>query len=1373
MKTFKALAILSALLCATTNWAGPILPGSGTKDDPYLIGSLKDWREFSIYVGNNYTPFDECYKLTADIGPINDINYIIGYLDHPFKGIFDGDGHTLTMDFDSDTYGYVSPFFNIYDATIKNLHVTGEVTAAEPYAAGLVQEVESYYGNTIENCRVSTKIICNATTSGECIIGGFVGSNPDMDLNITGCVFDGQIIAPNLTGCAGFVGWNDADRRGNVNITDCVFAPTALNVKGGMTFVRSSKYGEDFVKISNSYYTTLLGNVQGKKAHAITGSEGVTVAMAGEATEYNMSQITAYSGNAGLKYNDIIYAGSGDVVSLNLSSSGYAYTSSTGTLSGVVNPFTLTMADADVVVSNSDIVIVKTDQELRTVLPIDGVKILLANDIDLSNSTLSIASGKTVTIDLGGYTLDRKLTKRGEGGGQVITVRNGATLNLSNGTLKGGWGGAGGALVNEGGMVTLTDVIITHNVADDRGGGICNREGGTLTMTGGVITDNSSNDKTGAKGGGGFFNEVNATATLTGVTITGNKNKTYGGGGICNFGTLTIDGCTITGNTAGANGGAIWQEGTLNLQGKNTITDNQAGGKANNIYLYNTVITVTGSLTGSSIGVSMEHAVTFTSGYNTYNEGVDPATIFSSDDAVFYVMRTADETCLALDYVVCSWDDESKVVKSEIKTLASGNYTVLKGGGDIDLQPGYYIVKSNVTYGTINMKGSGTHHLILCDGARIKANFIHIIDDDVLHIYGQTNSSGQLIIDEPLLNCAGIGCTSDESVGTIVIHGGDISAHSDGGSAGIGSSNYSSGSHGSSWRVPRHRSDLSSADDGTITIYDGTVKAYGGTNGSGIGGGRHTRSGTITINGGKVYAYGGDDAAGIGGGWDTSGYSLVVNGGYVEAHGGGNGAGIGSGSVQIDNGKNVVGGEVTINGGEVYAYGGVDAAGIGGGEDGHGGTITITGGYVYAEGNDYGSAIGGGQDGDGGNITITGGTVIAKAGANAPGAIGGGEDGEHGSLTLGDDRCAYITNNLWRCKKENRVNDCWGAAYLQISECLHGDATVSIVSGDKHNMSNCKWCYVTGEEAHTFGEDGQCPVCKLIRLEDQGDNSALFSKWADGEAHDFLFSGRKLEADTVQSSMVNGQSSMVNGQWQPRAYTVCLPFDMDLTGRDDLMLYTLSYIKDGSEMVFTQTAKKIEAGKPYLIVIHQGELELMGHSKLITTASEGVRVYDWENRDQPLGWWRGTLTKIESADAAAMMAYALQSVGDFRRIRPDTPQAWWGAFRSMYCPDELPGTNRFTINKGTFGGFGGQTVTVTFEGDADIQDGTGIDEIKNEQLIINNEDDAVYDLSGRRINSKFKIATSFSRSARDPFGVQNSKLPRGIYINNGRKIIIK
>ena len=52
---------------------------------------------------------------------------------------------------------------------------------------------------------------------------------------------------------------------------------------------------------------------------------------------------------------------------------------------------------------------VGTDAELRTAIQNDGANIIVTADIDLSNITLSIESGRTVTIDLGGYTLDRGL----------------------------------------------------------------------------------------------------------------------------------------------------------------------------------------------------------------------------------------------------------------------------------------------------------------------------------------------------------------------------------------------------------------------------------------------------------------------------------------------------------------------------------------------------------------------------------------------------------------------------------------------------------------------------------------------------------------------------------------------------------------------------------------------------------------------------------------------------------------------------------------------------------------------------------------------------------------------------------------------------
>jgi hypothetical protein len=55
--------------------------------------------------------------------------------------------------------------------------------------------------------------------------------------------------------------------------------------------------------------------------------------------------------------------------------------------------------------------IVTTDEELRAAVQNDNASILLANDIELSNSTLEIKANATVTLNLGGHTLDRKLTQ--------------------------------------------------------------------------------------------------------------------------------------------------------------------------------------------------------------------------------------------------------------------------------------------------------------------------------------------------------------------------------------------------------------------------------------------------------------------------------------------------------------------------------------------------------------------------------------------------------------------------------------------------------------------------------------------------------------------------------------------------------------------------------------------------------------------------------------------------------------------------------------------------------------------------------------------------------------------------------------------------
>jgi len=112
---------------------------------------------------------------------------------------------------------------------------------------------------------------------------------------------------------------------------------------------------------------------------------------------------------------------------------------------------------------------------------------------------------------------------------------------------------------------------------------------------------------------------------------------------------VTIDGCTITGNTSKANGGGVWNGpgSTINMQGKNTVTDNQGDGKTNNVYLRDgVIITVTGSLEGSQIGISMANPGILTSGWSTYNQDVVPATYFDSDNADYEIASSNDECLL-------------------------------------------------------------------------------------------------------------------------------------------------------------------------------------------------------------------------------------------------------------------------------------------------------------------------------------------------------------------------------------------------------------------------------------------------------------------------------------------------------------------------------------------------------------------------------------------------------------------------------------------------------------------------------------------------------------------------------------------------------
>ena len=253
-------------------------------------------------------------------------------------------------------------------------------------------------------------------------------------------------------------------------------------------------------------------------------------------------------------------------------------------------------------------------------------------------------------------------------------------------------------------------------------------------------------------------------------------------------------------------------------------------------------------------------------------------------------------------------------------------------------------------------------------------------------------------------NAAGIGGSNSASsdnigyglYGNITIKGGNITAKSPNGGAGIGSSNNPKGGTSSGSFKATLDENGNPVTWGTITIEGGTVFAQSEGSGAGIGGGNHVDSGKIVINGGAIEARGGN-GAGIGAGRGSSNY-------------GGD----------ADKGHGYYYAEVEINGGSIKAYGGWLSAGIGGGYECDA-IIKITGGTIeeaiggngntgsYYQG---GPGIGGGYQGNV-QFTMTGGTIkYAKGGWSAPGIGYGAGIQPYGAKRKADGETVSCANSF-------------------------------------------------------------------------------------------------------------------------------------------------------------------------------------------------------------------------------------------------------------------------------------------------------------------------------------------------------------------------
>ena len=300
-----------------------------------------------------------------------------------------------------------------------------------------------------------------------------------------------------------------------------------------------------------------------------------------------------------------------------------------------------------------------------------------------------------------------------------------------------------------------------------------------------------------------------------------------------------------------------------------------------------------------------------------------------------------------------------------------------------------------------------------------------------------------------------------------------------------------------------------------------------------------------------------------------------------------------------------------------------------------------------------------------------------------------------------------------------------------------GNATITFQGSYTHNLlryndnDNLFSCYYSGQKAVQIYREVPLPS---ITLANNSDNSSIIES-----------NNNKLAIVTLAD-----RTLWKDGAWN----TLCLPFEVSTTNApfngDDVTAMTLDTSTsglDGSTLTLNFTAATtIPAGTPFIIKWATPESPA---ANLVNPVFNGVTISSATNNatvDNVL-----TFTGI----------YSPVSIGS----TGDNTMLYLGDNNTLYYPSAAMtiGSQRayFQLLNGITAGEPSSLIksfVLNFDGDTD-----GIRSMDNGQWTMDNEAGVWYDLQGR------KIGLTPNPS---PVG-EGRKLPRGIYIHNGRKVVIK
>lgn len=321
--------MLSAVMPAAVT-----LAGSGTKDDPYQIGSAKDFAAITWQNSSGY------FKLTDNIT-------VTKPCDATFKGTFDGDGHTVTLQLDvtsgnaglfaktgsgaviknvivdatvtSSVYSYTSQYYGVAGlvgyvdgkTTIDHCGVTGTVkgtSTSSSYAA----YIGGLIGVISDKCEITNSYVSatveNANKNKDSYTGGFLGrTSGTYTLSVTDCYASGDVTAAGGR-AGGFTGYVYCSNSNRHTYKNCYAAGT-VTASAGNGFGFAYSYASTGYSFTKCYYNN-TANSEGcnKTDTTITGrSADELKGLAGELGEAYQKDAASINGGYPIltwQYND-------------------------------------------------------------------------------------------------------------------------------------------------------------------------------------------------------------------------------------------------------------------------------------------------------------------------------------------------------------------------------------------------------------------------------------------------------------------------------------------------------------------------------------------------------------------------------------------------------------------------------------------------------------------------------------------------------------------------------------------------------------------------------------------------------------------------------------------------------------------------------------------------------------------------------------------------------------------------------------------------------------------------------------------------------------------------------------------------------------